>query len=68
MTKPMPIADLEQIYETLAVGIDRAGPEREALFLARLVLLLAERLGSASAFSACVEAAIEELPAAPQPS
>lgn len=34
-------ADIERIYEALAVAIDRVGAERETVMLARLVLLLA---------------------------
>jgi hypothetical protein len=34
-------ADLERVYEALAEAIDKVGPEREALMLARLALLLA---------------------------
>jgi hypothetical protein len=37
----LPFADLERVYEALAVAIDKVGPEREALMLARLALLLA---------------------------
>ena len=39
----MPSEDFEAAYETLAVAIDSAGPEHEALFLTRLALLLATR-------------------------
>jgi Protein of unknown function (DUF2783) len=59
----MPLGDLEQSYEALARGIDRAGPEHEALFLAKLVLLLANEVGQFERFKTCVEAALAELPA-----
>lgn len=36
---------LEDVYAAVADGIDRAGPEREALFLSKVVLLLAHALG-----------------------
>ncbi len=32
---------MEDVYSALADGIDAAGPEKEALFLAKTVLLLA---------------------------
>lgn len=38
----LPFNDLERIYEALADAIDRTGREREAVMLARLVLLLAQ--------------------------
>ena len=41
----MPFEDLEIAYETLATAIDSAGPEREALFLTRLALVLGHELG-----------------------
>jgi hypothetical protein len=37
-------ASLEVVYERLAVAIDQAGPEASEVFLAKLVLLLAEKL------------------------
>ena len=42
---PMPFEHLEQVYEQLAEAIDRAGPANEALFLTKLALTLAHRLG-----------------------
>ena len=36
----MPFEDFESGYETLAMAIDSAGAEREALFLTRLALVL----------------------------
>jgi Protein of unknown function (DUF2783) len=63
MTQPatMPFTDLERIYEKLAGAIDRAGPERESLMLAKLALALANRLGDAVAVEACIDMAIEDL-------
>jgi hypothetical protein len=52
---------LEQAYETLALAIDRAGPDQEAVFLAKLALVLAERLSAPADFSACVEIALLDL-------
>jgi hypothetical protein len=53
--------DLEQAYETLAAAIDQAGPEQEAVFLAKLALALAERLKSPADFDACVAVALADL-------
>lgn len=35
---------LEDVYAALADGIDEAGPDREALFLSKVALLLAQAL------------------------
>lgn len=56
-------AGIEAAYEGLAQGIDAAGPQHEALFLARLVLLLAARSGDPAIFEECVAAALADLPA-----
>jgi hypothetical protein len=37
--------DLEIAYELIAAAVDRAGAERESLFLAKLALALANQLG-----------------------
>jgi hypothetical protein len=53
--------DFETAYETLAAAIDTAGPEREALFLTRLALLLGHELGDIDAFRKAVKAALDGL-------
>ncbi len=58
---PMPFEDLESAYETLAMAIDSAGPEREALFLTRLALLLSHELGDIAAFRSAIRTALEGL-------
>jgi len=58
---PMPPADFETAYETLAIAIDSAGPQREALFLTRLALLLGHELGDIDAFRKAVKAALDGL-------
>jgi hypothetical protein len=58
----IPSDDLEAAYEALAVAIDTAGEQREALFLTRLALLLAHELGDVAAFKRAVQTALEELP------
>ena len=58
----MPSEDFEAAYESLAMAIDSAGPEREALFLTRLALLLAHELGDIATFKRAMQIALEELP------
>jgi hypothetical protein len=55
----MPFEDLESAYETLAMAIDSAGPEREALFLTRLALVLGHELGDIAAFTSAIRTALE---------
>jgi hypothetical protein len=57
----MPSADFETAYETLAAAIDSAGPEREALFLTRLALVLGHELGDIAVFQKSVKAALDGL-------
>jgi hypothetical protein len=58
----MPSEDFEAAYETLAMAIDSAGPEREALFLTRLALLLGHELGDIAAFRKAISTALECVP------
>jgi hypothetical protein len=58
----MPFDDLEAAYESLAVAIDSAGEQREALFLTRLALVLAHEIGDIATFRRAVQTALEELP------
>ena len=55
----MASADFETAYETLATAIDTAGPEREALFLTRLALVLAHELGDIAVFQNAVRTALD---------
>jgi Protein of unknown function (DUF2783) len=57
----MPFDDLETAYEALATAIDTAGAEREALFLARLALVLGHELGDIAAFREAIRTALEGL-------
>ena len=57
----MPFEDFETAYETLATAIDQAGPEREALFLTRLALVLGHELGDIAAFRKAIETALDGL-------
>ena len=53
---------VDALYETLALGIDRAGPQNETLFLAKLALLLGIRAADAQAFAAAIKTALQDLP------
>ena len=57
----MSFEDIESAYETLAIGIDMAGAQHEALFLTRLALLLGHELDDINAFRNAIEAALAEL-------
>jgi len=57
----MPFEDFEAAYEALATAIDRAGADREALFLTRLALVLAQELGDIAAFTKAIDTALEGL-------
>ena len=68
-TGPMPSAVIaspssarDRLYTRLALGVTEAGGSRETLFLARLALLLCERLDDEAAASAAIETALRELP------
>jgi len=55
----MPSEDFEVAYETLAMAIDSAGPEHEALFLTRLALVLGHQLGDIAIFRNAIRTALE---------
>ena len=61
MGASLAVEELEAIWERLAEAIDRAGPEREALFLSKLAVLLADALGDRARAERLVEAALENL-------
>ncbi|MDE2199497.1 MAG: hypothetical protein KGJ41_10795 [Rhodospirillales bacterium] len=60
----MPFEDLERAYDELAAAIDRVGPSGEALLLAKLALLLAQRLDGIATFRESLAVALEDLPVA----
>ena len=55
------IADLEDVYDALAVAIDTAGPAKSEQFLVKLALLNAEALADADRFRAQVRIALQDL-------
>ena len=57
----MPSEDFEAAYESLAMAIDSAGPEREALFLTRLALVLGHELGDIAVFKTAIRTALEDI-------
>lgn len=62
MAEPMPFEHMEGAYESLAQAIDTVGPANEALFLTKLVLLLAHRQGDIQAFHRAMKTAMQDLP------
>ena len=54
--------DRDTFYTACAQGINSAGKTREALFLARLALLLAEQVGDIARCQQAVKDALHELP------
>jgi len=52
----------DDLYRECCLAVSQAGPERESLYLARLVLLLVEELGDAQRAGASIRAALEDLP------
>lgn len=52
----------DRVYARCANGISEAGIERESLFLARLALLLFQKVGDESQCMQAIESALEELP------
>ena len=61
MGASLAVEDLEAVWERLAEAIDRAGPEREALFLSKLAVLLADAVGDRARVERLIEAALEDL-------
>ena len=59
--KKMTVIELEQIYDLIAEGIDKAGPDKMAVFLAKLSLALANLLGDGKAVAGAVLAAGRDL-------
>lgn len=51
----------ERLYDALAEAIDRAGPEGEALFLTKLVLLLANQIADEASINRALELALHQI-------
>ncbi|WP_372832973.1 hypothetical protein [Pontibacterium sp.] len=52
---------LEQVYDQLAEGVTQAGVDKEALFLTKLALLLANQVGDADQVSESIHEALKNL-------
>ncbi|MGL4290547.1 MAG: hypothetical protein ACRCVA_29620 [Phreatobacter sp.] len=61
--EPLPFAKLEMVYERLAVAIDQVGATHEALFLTKLVMVMAQRAGETLDFADCLTVAARDLAA-----
>jgi hypothetical protein len=59
--KKMSTIEIEQLYDLIAEGIDKAGPDKTGLFLAKLSLALANLLGDSKAVADAVLAAGRDL-------
>ncbi|EHR70412.1 hypothetical protein BurJ1DRAFT_1544 [Burkholderiales bacterium JOSHI_001] len=55
------LADLEAVYDRLALAIDQAGEARAPLMLSKLALLLAQELGDGARFDALLQQALADL-------
>jgi hypothetical protein len=62
MEQGLEFAELEQVYDLMARALDSVGAENEALFLSKLSIVLAHRLGDLEAVREAVEIAARELP------
>jgi len=58
----MSFEQLETVYEMMAQAIDKAGPARESLFLAKLVLLLSHHVGDDEVVHDAIATALRDLP------
>jgi hypothetical protein len=62
MQRVLSEADLERVYDLMAQAVDRAGPAREAAFLARLALALSAQLPAIEQVIEAIRAAEQEVP------
>lgn len=59
----LPFADLESVYDEIATAIDRAGPDRQSLFLAKLALTLSHFVGRRDRVAEAIEIALRDIDA-----
>lgn len=62
MTTTLTAESRDRLYARCARAVSAAGPDREALFLARLALLLMEQLGDEARCQQALDQALEDLP------
>lgn len=61
MTNTLQTHDLEAVYDSLALAIDRTPDGKSELFLVKLALLLAGELGDRPRFETLIETALHDL-------
>jgi hypothetical protein len=61
MDRRLSTAALEEVYDLIAGGIDRAGEANAKLFLAKLSLALANLVGDVPKITRAVEASLRDL-------
>jgi len=59
--KKLTTQEIELVSDLIAEGVDRAGEEKAALFLAKLSLALANLVGDSAQIGPAVEAALRDL-------
>jgi hypothetical protein len=59
--KKISVIEIERLYDLIAEGIDKAGPDKTALFLAKLSLALANLVGDSKAVADAILAAGRDL-------
>lgn len=59
--KKLTTAELEDVYDLIAEGVDAAGPDKTPLFLAKLSLALANLLGDRQAVEQAVTVSLKDL-------
>lgn len=57
----MDASEIEALWEALAEAVDKVGPEQEALFLAKLALLLGREVGDLDRVRALLAVALRDL-------
>ena len=58
MKRCMNFAELEEVYDRVARAIDAVGQQGESLFLSKLVMTLAHRVGDVESVSEAIRIAI----------
>jgi hypothetical protein len=57
----MDASEIEALWEALAEAVDKVGPEQEALFLAKLALLLGREVGDLDRVRELLAVALRDL-------
>jgi len=61
MSTTLKTEELERIYDRMAEAVDAAGPDKEALFLSKLSLVLADRLGDEALVRECIDICVRDI-------